>query len=242
MFGLPLTVAACGLGVLAAGATRGLTQRAFRDIGEPLGHSGRWAALAAGLLVAGLTGAMLGAGAGAGCQQTPDVVPTPFWRDGRAVYHAVLIVLLVTATATDLKAFYITDSVTLPGMLLGAAGATIAGDLQIAHVWVDWNQEIPQLTGPFRPDWLSIHPHLHGLAWSLTGLGVGAGLTWGVRAVSGWLLGQEALGLGDVTLMGMIGSFLGWQPTVIAFLLAPLCALSVGLVVKLLGNRTYIPY
>jgi leader peptidase (prepilin peptidase)/N-methyltransferase len=226
------------VGATAAVAAWVMTRLAFRDIGEPLGKWGFIAAIAAGLIAAGLVPAMLVFE----CQATPDVVPSPFWKDGRVVYHAALVVLLTAAAATDLKAYYITDGVTLTGMLLGVTGATIAGDLQIVHLWVDWNQEIPQLVGPYRPEWLSAHPHLHGLAWSVTGLVVGAGLTWLVRAVSGWLLGQEALGFGDVTLMGMIGSFLGWQPTVIAFMLAPLCALSVGLAVKLLGNRSYVPY
>src|SRR5690606_15264092 len=40
----------------------------------------------------------------------------------------------------------------------------------------------------------------------------------------------------------MIGSFLGWQPTLVAFLLAPLCALTIGLATKLLGGKSYIPY
>ncbi len=238
MFETSLTASAAVMGLLAAGAAWGLTRRAFREIEEPLGNAAWVAAISAGLLAAALTGAMLGFG----CQTTPDVVPTPFWRDGRALFHVALIVLLVAATATDLKAYYITDSVTLPGMLLGVVGATVAGDLQIVHVWVDWNQEIPQLAGPYRPEWLSVHPHLHGFAWSMAGLLVGGGLTWTVRAVSGWLLGQEALGFGDVTLMAMIGSFLGWQPTVVVFLLAPLCALSVGLTVSIMGHKSYIPY
>ncbi|MBX3436956.1 MAG: prepilin peptidase, partial [Planctomycetaceae bacterium] len=238
MFGFPLLAASFILGLFAAVAARCLAQRAFRDIDQPLQGAGLGSAIAAGLLSAALAGAMLSWG----CQETPDVVPTPFWRDARAVYQAMLIVLIVVATATDLRAFYITDSVTVTGMFLGGVGATIAGDLQMAHVWVDWNQEIPQLSGPYRPEWLSAHPHLHGLAWSVTGLVVGAALTWLVRTVSAWMLGQEALGFGDVMLMGMIGSFLGWQPTLVAFLLAPLAALSVGLLVKLLGKGSYIPY
>ncbi len=46
----------------------------------------------------------------------------------------------------------------------------------------------------------------------MTGLIAGGGLTWILRLVSSVLLGQEALGFGDVTLMAMIGSFVGWQP------------------------------
>ena len=56
------------------------------------------------------------------------------------------------------------------------------------------------------------------------------------------MLGQEAMGLGDVTLMAMIGSFLGWQPVLFVFLLAPFCGIVVGLVAKTMLNRSYVPY
>ena len=42
--------------------------------------------------------------------------------------------------------------------------------------------------------------------------------------------------------MAMIGSFLGWQPFVFVFLLAPLCGIAMGLGVRLITNRTYIPF
>ena len=70
----------------------------------------------------------------------------------------------------------------------------------------------------------------------------GGGLTWLVRAVSRLVLGREALGLGDVTLMAMIGSFVGWQPVLFIFLLAPFCGLVVGLLARVLTNRPFVPY
>jgi leader peptidase (prepilin peptidase)/N-methyltransferase len=50
------------------------------------------------------------------------------------------------------------------------------------------------------------------------------------------------MGFGDVTLMAMIGSFLGWQPVVLVFLLAPLCGMAVSISVRLFTGRTFIPY
>ena len=73
-------------------------------------------------------------------------------------------------------------------------------------------------------------------------MAMGAGVTWIARAVSSRVLGQEAMGLGDVTLMAMIGSFLGWQAVLLVFMLAPLAGLSVGLLVRLLSGKTYLPY
>ena len=53
------------------------------------------------------------------------------------------------------------------------------------------------------------------------GLLVGAGLTQFFRKCAGFVFRREAMGFGDVTLMGMIGAFLGWQAAVLTFFLGP---------------------
>jgi leader peptidase (prepilin peptidase)/N-methyltransferase len=176
------------------------------------------------------------------CQELAEVRPDEFWLYGRIFYQLILISLLVAATATDLRAFVIPDQITLPGALVGIAGATFSGQLQMVHLWVDWNQEIPGIVGPYIPEWLDPHRHWHGFAWSLAGGLCGAGLTWLVRFCSSRILGREALGLGDVTFMGLIGTFLGWQPTVFVFLLAPLCGLAMILPLRVFSKRSYVPY
>jgi leader peptidase (prepilin peptidase)/N-methyltransferase len=176
------------------------------------------------------------------CQEIAEVRPDEIWLYGRIVYQLILISLLVAATATDLRDFVIPDQITLPGVLVGVIGAAVSGQLQMVHLWVDWNQEIPGLAGPYIPEWLDPHRHLHGLAWSLAGGLCGAGLTWLVRICSSRILGREALGFGDVTLMGLIGTFLGWQPTVFVFLVAPLCGLTMILPLRFVWKRTYLPY
>jgi leader peptidase (prepilin peptidase)/N-methyltransferase len=176
------------------------------------------------------------------CQELAEVQPDEFWFYGRIFYQLILISLLVAATATDLRHFVIPDQITLPGALAGIAGATLSGQLQMVHLWVDWNQEIPGIAGPYIPEWLDPHRHWHGFAWSLAGGLCGAGLTWLVRFCSSRILGREALGLGDVTFMGLIGTFLGWQPTVVVFLVAPLCGLAMILPLRVFSKRTHVPY
>ena len=56
---------------------------------------------------------------------------------------------------------------------------------------------------------------------ALIGMTVGGCLIWTIRVVCSAILRREAMGFGDVTLMAMIGAFLGWQPTLFAFFLSP---------------------
>ena len=195
-------------------------------------------ALIGGMLAFALTWGMLDVH----CQETDVVRPSVFWFYYRLPYHLVLLTLLVSVTATDLKTYYILDRTNWIGLAVGIGLATLSGDLQLEHIWVDWSHAIPQLRGPYIPAWLSAHPHWHGLAWSVSGALAGAGLTWIVQWLSGWVLGQPALGSGDVLLMATIGSFLGWQPTLVAFAIAPILALGIGVTARLVSRRAIIPY
>ncbi|OYW15053.1 MAG: hypothetical protein B7Z55_15310, partial [Planctomycetales bacterium 12-60-4] len=174
--------------------------------------------------------------------ETDEVQPADFGRQARLVYHCLLATLLVVATVIDLDCYVLPDQITVTGFFIGFGAAVIFQDLQIAHLWVDWAYAVPQLRGPLIPDWYNNHRWLHAAAWSLTGALVGSGITQFVRVVSRKILGQEAMGLGDVTFMAMIGSFLGWQAVVLIFAIAPLTGLVFALAGKLLANRPYLPY
>jgi leader peptidase (prepilin peptidase)/N-methyltransferase len=217
-------------------AERALTQRPLPSRSE--------SRLRIGLIAVAFSalGAALYLAAANHLQATDEVRPTEFGFVARRLFHHLLIGLILVATVVDWDGYTIPDQITIPGMLLGLTGAFAIGHAQLVHLWVDWSQALPGLAGPYFPEWFKFHHHWHGLAWSAAGLVVGAGLTWLVRCVSSWVLGCETLGFGDVTLMAMIGSFLGWQPTVMAFVIAPLVGLVVGIPIKLLTNKPYIPY
>ena len=77
-------------------------------------------------------------------------------------------------------------------------------------------------------------------AWM--GLAFGGGLVWAVRIIAGGALGKEAMGFGDVTLMAMIGAWLGWQPALLVFAIAPFAALFIALAQLLTMRHTEIAF
>lgn len=186
--------------------------------------------------------------------QMLDVWSAPAWLHWRYFYHMVLIEALVVATFIDFDTMEIPDGATLPAMAVGLLGGwglgqvfvvpvwfQSAGDLHIfksvAPAWMQWLMDMPDL-----PAWISLRPHWHGLAVSLAGLLMGGGVVWAVRIVGGWALKREAMGFGDVILMAMIGSFLGWQATLVVFFLAPFCAIGVALISLIFRRNREIPY
>ena len=81
-----------------------------------------------------------------------------------------------------------------------------------------------------------------GLLSAAVGMAAGGGLIWSVRIIGTAALKREAMGFGDVTLVAMIGTFLGWQSCLIIFFLAPMAGLVVGLLQVILFRDTEIPY
>lgn len=84
--------------------------------------------------------------------------------------------------------------------------------------------------------------HWLGLITSLVGLAVGGGIIWAVRLVGSWAMRMEAMGFGDVTLMAMIGAFVGWQASIIAFFLAPIAAIVIVLVRYVITRDHQTPF
>lgn len=90
--------------------------------------------------------------------------------------------------------------------------------------------------------WQQTGQRWDSLLGALLGLAMGGGLTWGVRLIGSYAYGQEAMGFGDVTLMAMIGAFLGWQAVLMAFIAAPFAALLIVGIQFLVSGRNVLAF
>ncbi len=90
--------------------------------------------------------------------------------------------------------------------------------------------------------WLLGGDRWQSLLTALVGMAFGGGLIWMVRVIGQAALGKEAMGFGDVTLMAMIGVYLGWQSTLLVFFMAPLVAVVICLVQWVLTRRRDIAF
>ena len=71
----------------------------------------------------------------------------------------------------------------------------------------------------------------------MSGAAVGAGLLWGVGAVYGRLRGVEAMGMGDVKLLGAIGAFFGWRAVVFTIMVGSLLGSVCGISLVIAGGK-----
>jgi len=177
------------------------------------------------------------------------------WLHVQYVYYLILAETLVVASFIDFDLQIIPDSVTLPAMAAGLVGS-LTGMVYLVPVWFQdpsvvtalWSifisptGQAPWWTEVDVPRWCRSWPVLHGLIASVVGLLVGGGIVWFVRIAGHWVFRREAMGFGDVVLMAMIGSFLGWQPTVVVFFLAPLCALMTVAATWMFSRQREIPF
>ena len=113
---------------------------------------------------------------------------------------------LIIATFVDLDHFIIPDSVTWGGMVAGLALSALLPELHGQSIW--WR----------------------GLMMSGLGLAVGFGLLELVAVLGKLALKKDAMGFGDVKLMGAIGAFFGWQAAIFCLIGAAFAGAFVGLV------------
>lgn len=187
--------------------------------------------------------------------QQVDIFPAAIWLHARYLLHMVMICGLIVATAIDARLRIIPDGCNLPIFVVALVVSTVMAQTFILPIWFQDASSVRNIflplmpeswrpwLGPWDPtDFVRQWPRLHGFLVSLVGAIVGAGSVWVIRVVGTWALKQEAMGFGDVVLMGMIGSVIGWQPVLIVFLLAPGLAMAVALFNWLRHRDNEIPY
>ena len=130
---------------------------------------------------------------------------------------------LILGSFIDLEHFYLPDRVTIGGMLLG----------------VPLSFAVPELQGETD--------RLAALYWSLGGLAAGFFGLWALSWVASKALKKEAMGFGDVKLLGAIGAFFGPVAVLFTVIVSSFVGAFVGGILILrgrakLGGFTAVPY
>ncbi|HKL20632.1 MAG TPA: A24 family peptidase, partial [Tichowtungia sp.] len=128
---------------------------------------------------------------------------------------------LLLATFVDLEEMWIPDRVSIGGMIV----------FPILSVLV------PELHG--RTEWTG------GLLDGLIGLAVGFGLFWAIGKAGKAVFKKEAMGFGDVKLMGGLGALLGWQAVFYILFFSALAGSVIGVALIAMNKKelsSQIPY
>jgi len=135
--------------------------------------------------------------------------------------YALAVFGLLLGTFIDLEEMWLPDRVTIGGMILFPLLSMIAPELHGATGW------------------------FVGFKASLIGLAAGFGIFWTIRELGTAALKKEAMGFGDVKLMGMLGALLGWQAVIYITFFSALAGAVIGtglIVMKKKELSSQIPY
>lgn len=130
------------------------------------------------------------------------------------VFHCALIV----ATFVDFEHRIIPDEISVGGIILGLIFSFL----------------LPQLH--------NTSSHILALGWSFLGVLIGGGSIYAMGLLGDFLFKKESMGGGDVKLLAMVGSFLGWQMALLTFFIAPFFGAVFGVIVKLRTKESTIAY
>lgn len=145
------------------------------------------------------------------------------------ICYLALCSALIISTFVDLELLVIPNEVTFVGIPLALVLSVVCPGLHNAQ---DTLRNF-SLTGICRLDTLIA---------SMIGMLVGGGLIFLCSILGKWILKKDAMGFGDVKLMGMIGGVTGWKLAVSIFFVAPFFGLLMAIPVLLFKKRHLIPY
>lgn len=143
-----------------------------------------------------------------------------FYKSGlgiRFLAELYLVLALVAVTFIDLEMMIIPDEITFPGMAVGVLAAALAPDPGLIGPW---------LAGVIM-SWGVDSFRILSVIGSVLGLALGWGLIWSIIVGYSLLTGKEGMGGGDLTLLAMIGAFLGWRSIFLTIFFGSVLALAV---------------
>jgi leader peptidase (prepilin peptidase)/N-methyltransferase len=154
--------------------------------------------------------------------------PLP-WSIARIVVMWIWISLMIVGSFIDYDLQLLPDFVTVGGMVLGLCTGVLNSLL------LPWDEGMTAIER-FMP-----------LAMSVGGLAFGFGLLWLIRWLGTKAFGREAMGMGDVFLMGAIGAIFGPVAVIATLILSSVAGSLVGFAMILaakakLGRFTAIPF
>ena len=89
---------------------------------------------------------------------------------------------------------------------------------------------------------LSAAGGLSAVVAALVGAAVGFGILWLVGVAGRWAFKEEAMGGGDIKMMAMVGSFVGWQGVLLTIFLGALAGTAIFLPLTLIGKKKLVPF
>lgn len=155
------------------------------------------------------------------------------WRDGLTLalpFDLIFVSALVALIFIDAEHMLLPNAITYPGMVFVLVARVV----------------IPLVTG--APHFDDLEPltrgMLHGMplwAASLIGALIGGLIGGGSLWLMGWvwlrLRHKEAMGLGDVKMLFMVGGYLGWRLTILTIFLGALSGSVIGVVTMLYEGK-----
>ena len=144
--------------------------------------------------------------------------------------YLILFSMLVVSSFIDLELRIIPDEITIGGIFL----------VPIISLLVPALHNVPQ----YGRDLFIFHDssRLGALCACLLGMAVGAFLIYATGVAGKLIFRKEAMGMGDVKFIAVIGGLLGWKLVVLVFFVAPVIGSIVGIIVLLKSRDHHIPY
>lgn len=143
------------------------------------------------------------------------------------IFDLVFVSALVALIFIDAEHMLLPNAITYPGIVFAVAARLILPFL----VGLTAFDDLPSLSASF--------PTLPPWSVSLIGAALGALVGGGSLWLVGWLWerlrGVEAMGLGDVKMMFMVGAYVGWRLTILTIFLGVLSGSIIG--VALMARR-----